>query len=55
MMKALIDTPDFAVILGFEIRRWYVGMAYEPQNDDVRAFVFRLGPFFLHLIHQPDA
>ena len=51
-MKALIDADDFAVVVGFEIRRWYVGMAYEAQPNNVRAVVFRLGPFFLHQIHR---
>tara|TARA_R110002167_G_scaffold93122_1_gene249746 strand:+ start:3974 stop:4129 length:156 start_codon:yes stop_codon:yes gene_type:complete len=38
------------VVLGFDIFRWYVGVSYETPGPNVRAFVFRLGPAYLHVI-----
>tara|TARA_R110000796_G_scaffold41179_1_gene101905 strand:+ start:6986 stop:7138 length:153 start_codon:yes stop_codon:yes gene_type:complete len=42
-------TDGLGIVLGFDPLRWYVGVSYETQ-DNVRAFVFRLGPIYLHVI-----
>jgi len=52
MMKAIVDTQTTAVVLGVDFFRWYVGVAYESPQEDVRMFVFRLGPLFLHVINR---
>ena len=52
MMKAIIDTPTDAVVIGVDWCRWFVGLSYEEPQEDVRMFVFRLGPLFLHAIHR---
>jgi hypothetical protein len=43
-------TDGFGIALGVDWLRWYVGVSYETQQPNVRAFVFRLGPFYLHVI-----
>ena len=38
------------IVLGFDLFRWFVGVSYETPADNVRAFVFRLGPIYMHVI-----
>lgn len=55
MMRALLDTTTAAVVIGVDFFRWYVGVSYESPREDIRMFVFRLGPIFLHVIHRNTA
>tara|TARA_R110000796_G_scaffold120296_1_gene234442 strand:- start:989 stop:1144 length:156 start_codon:yes stop_codon:yes gene_type:complete len=43
-------TDGFGIVAGVDWLRWLVGVSYETQEPNVRAFVFRLGPFYLHVI-----
>ena len=43
-------TDGFGIAVGVDWLRWYVGVSYETPAANVRAFVFRLGPFYLHAI-----
>ena len=38
------------IVLGFDCLRWFVGVSYETPAENVRAFVFRVGPIYLHVI-----
>lgn len=52
MMKAILDTPTTAVVVGVDFFRWLVGVSYESPQADVRMFVFRFGPLYLHVINR---
>lgn len=53
MMKSLYDNrEDFAIVVGVEWSRWYVGVAVEAPQQDVRIAVFRIGPLFLHILNR---
>ena len=43
-------TDGLGIVLGCDWLRWYVGVSYETQAPNVRAFVFRFGPLYLHVI-----
>ena len=43
-------TDGCGIVVGVDWLRWYVGVSYETQQPNVRVFVFRLGPLYLHVI-----
>ena len=54
-MKVLLDTKDFGITVGISLTRWFVGISYEPQGENVRGVVFRLGPLWLVMVHRLNA
>tara|TARA_R110002153_G_scaffold66396_8_gene177518 strand:- start:381 stop:536 length:156 start_codon:yes stop_codon:yes gene_type:complete len=38
------------IVIGRDWLTWLVGVSYHTPEPHVRAFVFRIGPIFLHVI-----
>lgn len=49
-IREVYSTSSWALMVGIELRRWYVGGAYEILPDDMRGIAIHLGPIFFHLI-----
>jgi len=49
-MIQLFYGEDFGVVVGVHWLRWYIGASLELEQPDVKSAVFRLGPFFMHVI-----
>ncbi len=50
-MKALINTENFGLIVGTNWTRWYIGAEF-VSAENAHAMVFRLGPFYMHLVNR---